>query len=93
MLRFHHFILAVALLFGLASGPSLNAIVAAETSVAPTKQAQEKAAPKKKPAPKKRRGKVVGPAIGGNKATPIDRITAAPGFQVELLYSVYQLPA
>lgn len=30
----------------------------------------------------------VSPASGGNQATPIDRITAAPGFQVELLYSV-----
>lgn len=30
----------------------------------------------------------VGAAIGGNKATPIDRIKAAKGFQVELLYSV-----
>lgn len=29
-----------------------------------------------------------GAAIGGNKATPIDRISAAKGFQVELLYSV-----
>lgn len=27
-------------------------------------------------------------ASGGNKATPIDRIKAAPGFRVELLYSV-----
>tara|TARA_R110000850_G_scaffold81215_2_gene174671 strand:- start:5502 stop:8741 length:3240 start_codon:yes stop_codon:yes gene_type:complete len=39
---------------------------------------------KKKPAPKKE----VGAAIGGNKATPIDRISAAKGFKVELLYSV-----
>lgn len=30
----------------------------------------------------------VGPAIGGNFATPIDRIRSADGFQVELLYSV-----
>ena len=42
----------------------------------------------KKPKPKPKRSAVVGPAIGGNKATPIDRITAAKGFQVELLYSV-----
>lgn len=42
----------------------------------------------KKPQPKPRRSAVVGPAIGGNKATPIDRIKAAKGFQVELLYSV-----
>lgn len=52
------------------------------------KQADDK---EKKPAKKKRKQpskKTVGPAIGGNKATPIDRITAADGFQVELLYSV-----
>lgn len=42
----------------------------------------------KKSRPKPKRSTVVGPAIGGNKATPIDRITAARGFQVELLYSV-----
>ena len=42
----------------------------------------------KKPQPKPKRSAVVGPAIGGNKATPIDRIKAAKGFQVELLYSV-----
>ena len=30
----------------------------------------------------------VGPAVKANKATPIDRITALKGFQVELLYSV-----
>ncbi len=30
----------------------------------------------------------VGPAIGENKATPIDRIKAPEGFKVELLYSV-----
>jgi len=30
----------------------------------------------------------VGAAIGGNKATPINRISAAKGFKVELLYSV-----
>jgi len=41
-----------------------------------------------KPAPKKPRQKTAGPAVGGNKATPIDRISAAKGFQVELLYSV-----
>jgi putative heme-binding domain-containing protein len=30
----------------------------------------------------------VGPAVKANRATPIDRITALKGFQVELLYSV-----
>jgi len=47
---------------------------------------QKKTAPSRKPAAKKTQ--TVGPAIGGNKATPIDRISAAKGFQVELLYSV-----
>lgn len=42
----------------------------------------------KKPKPKPRRSKTVGPAIGGNKATPVNRITVAKGFKVELLYSV-----
>ncbi|MGZ0162505.1 MAG: c-type cytochrome [Planctomycetales bacterium] len=42
----------------------------------------------KKPKPRPKRATVVGPAIGGNKATPINRIKAAKGFQVELLYSV-----
>ncbi len=38
--------------------------------------------------PKPKRAAAVGPAIGENKATPISRIKAAKGFQVELLYSV-----
>jgi putative heme-binding domain-containing protein len=37
---------------------------------------------------KAKRSTVVGPAIKGNKATPIDRIKSLDGFQVELLYSV-----
>ncbi|MEY5013955.1 MAG: hypothetical protein RIS92_313 [Verrucomicrobiota bacterium] len=39
-------------------------------------------------AKKEKRPAVVGPAIGENKATPVDRIRALPGFKVELLYSV-----
>jgi len=39
-------------------------------------------------APRKSRPTTVGPAVKGNKATPIDRIQAPQGFQVELLYSV-----
>ena len=45
-------------------------------------------------APTKKAGKApaaqaaVGPAIGENKATPISRIKVAPGFAVELIYSV-----
>lgn len=42
----------------------------------------------KKSADRPKKPNTVGPAIGGNKATPVDRITAAKGFQVELLYSV-----
>ena len=34
------------------------------------------------------RPSTAGPTIGGNSATPIDRITVAEGFKVELLYSV-----
>ena len=44
------------------------------------------AAAKKKSRP--RRPQTVGPAINENKATPISRIKAAPGFKVELVYSV-----
>lgn len=42
---------------------------------------------KAKPKPKGR-PKEVGPAIGQNKATPVERIKALEGFNVELLYSV-----
>jgi putative heme-binding domain-containing protein len=53
------------------------------------KEPTEQKAPEKKPAKKKaKKERTVGPAIGGNKATPIDRIKAADGFKVELLYSV-----
>jgi len=50
--------------------------------------AQETKPEKKKPAEKPARQASVGPAIGNNKSTPIDRIKAMPGFNVELLYSV-----
>ena len=53
----------------------------------PFAQAQKKPANQKKK-PKRGRQKEVGPAIGGNTSTPVDRITAAKGFKVELLYSV-----
>ncbi|NQV23415.1 MAG: c-type cytochrome [Rhodopirellula sp.] len=56
--------------------------------VAVASDASAQKAKAKKPQPKRVRSAVVGPAIGGNKATPIDRIKAAEGFQVELLYSV-----
>ena len=50
-------------------------------------QQKSKAKPKaKSKRPPKQR--VVGPAIGGNTATPINRITVAKDFKVELLYSV-----
>lgn len=55
------------------------------------KPAPKKAAPvedkKSAKAPAKRQAEV-GPAIGENKATPVDRVKAAKGFEVELLYSV-----
>ncbi|MEZ6138337.1 MAG: c-type cytochrome [Pirellulaceae bacterium] len=59
-----------------------------QPAAAQNKPAQKKPAVKKPAVKKPARQATVGPAIGGNKATPIDRITAAPGFQVELLYSV-----
>ncbi len=37
---------------------------------------------------KRPKAKSVGPAVGGNTATPVDLIKAAKGFKVELLYSV-----
>ncbi|MDF1861073.1 MAG: DUF1080 domain-containing protein [Verrucomicrobiales bacterium] len=51
---------------------------------APAPKAKGKAAAKAKP----KRPQEVGPAIGQNKATPVDRIKALEGFEVELLYSV-----
>ncbi|MGK0184729.1 MAG: putative heme-binding domain-containing protein [Verrucomicrobiales bacterium] len=49
---------------------------------------KKKPAPKKKPAAKPKKKAQVGPAIGGNKATPIANITKPEGFNVELIYSV-----
>lgn len=48
------------------------------------RQANEKRGEKAKA----KRPATVGPAIGENKATPLDRIKVAKGFRVELLYSV-----
>ena len=88
-------ILWVGLLCGLFTSPVFGVETAlqqtanvpqAASSDAPKKQSVKKQANAKKRKQKNR--KTVGPAIGGNTATPIDRITAAPGFKVELLYSV-----
>ncbi len=49
---------------------------------APAPEAKPAAKPASKPAPG------VGPAVGENVATPISRIKAPDGFQIELLYSV-----
>ncbi len=43
---------------------------------------------KKKNKTQKAKQKTVGPAVGGNTATPVNLIKAADGFKVELLYSV-----
>jgi putative heme-binding domain-containing protein len=59
-----------------------------QKTTAQKKQAPKKQTSKKKPPKRKPRQTTVGPAIGGNKATPINRIKAAKGFHVELLYSV-----
>jgi putative heme-binding domain-containing protein len=71
----------------------------AQRIVAPTpaKKAPAKNAPKAAPAPGKAKAKSpakkapagdTGKEIGENKATPVSRIKAPAGFQVELLYSV-----
>ncbi len=52
----------------------------------PKAKPNAKAKPQAKAPPK--RPAEVGPAIGENKATPVDRIKVPDGFQVELLYSV-----
>ncbi|NNE90831.1 MAG: DUF1080 domain-containing protein, partial [Verrucomicrobiales bacterium] len=52
------------------------------------KAAQAKSQAKAKAKAKPRRPQTVGPRVGQNVATPVDRIKALPGFEVELLYSV-----
>lgn len=54
----------------------------------PTAAPEASTAQAAKPKPPAQKAAQVGPAIKENKATPIDRITVADGFQVELLYSV-----
>lgn len=50
---------------------------------------ENKAPPRRaRAASRRRRPAEVGPAIGENKATPVERISTPEGFQVELLYSV-----
>ncbi len=57
---------------------------------APAPKAKGKAMPKGKAQAKAKpkRPQEVGPAVGENKATPVDRIKAPEDFKVELLYSV-----
>lgn len=56
------------------------------SSVAQDAGAKKPAKADKPAAPK--RSAAVGPAIGENKATPVERVKAPKGFKVELLYSV-----
>lgn len=78
---------------------ALIAAMVAAFAASPSATAQGDGAKQKgkqKPAAKVRKAKAKrpqkpktgGPAIGGNTATPIDRITVAKGFKAELLYSV-----
>ncbi len=60
--------------------PKGKAVPKGKAKATPNPQAKAKA----KPA----RPQAVGPAIGENKATPVERIKTLPGFEVELLYSV-----
>ena len=66
--------------------PRLAMTIALAVSLGLAATSDTEAQQKKKP-PRKRSASV-GPAIGGNTATPVDRITSAKGFKVELLYSV-----
>lgn len=59
---------------------------AAPKAAAPGKAKANAKAKAKAPGPPRQAG--VGPAIGENIATPVSRITAPEGFEVELLYSV-----
>jgi len=82
------------LVVALALGSLVYALAAdAPSKNSSTKESPAKAAPAKNaPTPKKDKNKgrpaAVGPVVRENKATPIDRIKAAKGFKVELLYSV-----
>jgi putative heme-binding domain-containing protein len=89
-------ILLLTLSFSIAIGVEKLSPLESKTvnGQAAQKRQQKKPPRKKKSQPKKPQQKKpglqqsVGPAIGGNKATPIDRIKVAKGFRVELLYSV-----
>ncbi len=61
---------------------------AGSPQAAPKGKATANAAPTAKAKARPARQAAVGPAIGENKATPVERIKTLPGFQVELLYSV-----
>ena len=52
------------------------------------RKAADPSAQKDAPAQKAPKQDAVGPAIGENKATPVSRFKVAPGFKVELIYSV-----
>lgn len=71
-------LIALSLLIGISFTPANAA--AADKKAAPKKKAQKG----KRPA----RPQGVGPAVNENKATPIDRISAIKGFNVELIYTV-----
>lgn len=85
-----HALVRMTLVMAICAGLMNSGVVVLGASAAQENSAKQKAGQQKKakPAVRKARSKTVGPAIGGNKATPIDRIKAADGFQVELLYSV-----
>jgi putative heme-binding domain-containing protein len=57
-------------------------------AIAQNAKAKQQAKAKRRAAKKRDQQAAAGDARGGNKATPIDRIKAAKGFRVELLYSV-----
>ncbi len=63
---------------------TLSLLFAASALLNSAAFAQNKKA--KRPRPKRQTS--VGATLGDNKATPVDRVRAAKGFKVELLYSV-----
>lgn len=54
----------------------------------PAPKSKPKAKPKPKPKAKPKRETTMAPPSGENSATPVDRISAPEGFEVELIYSV-----
>lgn len=85
---YRHRLPAFLLSLAIASFSLCDSSQASESQQAASKSGKTKQSePAKKPPAKKKQAQV-GPAVKGNKATPINRITVAKGFKVDLMYSV-----